>query len=472
MSAAPTCCQYRPKDAFLSPLWRIVSDHLDNFLRHYERRYQSTHGRLAPYVEKVLNQFLLCGDPNQGVTLFTCKECKISLAVPFSCKTRICPSCMSRRAEDLSEGLGEALPRVPYRHVVITLPRLMGIRHRIRETPGLMRRVTRLAVGVLSRYLVRQVKDPSSRQARPGFVVAWQTFGDNLTYHPHLHILVTDGVFLPDGNFHGYLEWDPTQLTCLLRQSVLKSFGKLNLVSPEASETMLSWPIERSGFNVHVDTRVDDDDRDRLKTLLRYLTRPPVTMDRLHYTESSGQVRYRTRKGAELHYLHAIDFLADLTQHVPPPRRQTVSYHGHFANALGTLERRSEPKTAKSTSLPCPRRAAWSRLVLRVWQVDPELCPRCGSRMQRSRALIVRLELNRLLKSLSIGCYPVRPPPAAVPETAPVTYGSVGKRSKPRPIPSENSAPPDVETESVPLEPEWEVSQVPPDGWDEWAAAS
>ena len=196
-AAASTCCQYRPKDAFLSPLWRIVSDHLDNFLRHYERRYESTHGRLAPYVEKVLNQFLLCGDPNQGVTLFTCKKCKISLAVPFSCKTRICPSCMSRRAEDLSEGLGDALPRVPYRHIVITLPRLMGIRHRIRETPGLMRRVTRLAVGVLSRYLVRQVKDPTSQQARPGFVVAWQTFGDNLTYHPHLHILVTDGVFLP-----------------------------------------------------------------------------------------------------------------------------------------------------------------------------------------------------------------------------------------------------------------------------------
>ena len=39
---------------------------------------------------------------------FNCKECAVNLAVPFSCKTRICPTCMSRRAEDLSEGLGEA----------------------------------------------------------------------------------------------------------------------------------------------------------------------------------------------------------------------------------------------------------------------------------------------------------------------------------------------------------------------------
>ena len=90
--------------------------------------------------------------------------------------------------------------------------------------------------------------------------------------------------------------------------------------------------------------------------------------------------------------------------------------------------------------------------------------------MHRSKALVVRLELNRLLKSLAIGCYPVRPPPAAVPETAPVTYGAVGKRSKPRPITPENFAPPDLETESVPSEPEWEVSQASPD-WDDWAAA-
>ena len=67
----------------MSPLWRIVSDHLDTFLRHYEERHKSTHGRLAPYVEKVLNQFLFCGDPHQGVTIFKCKECNISLAVPF-----------------------------------------------------------------------------------------------------------------------------------------------------------------------------------------------------------------------------------------------------------------------------------------------------------------------------------------------------------------------------------------------------
>ncbi|MBI3926636.1 MAG: transposase, partial [Armatimonadetes bacterium] len=75
-------------------------------------------------------------------------------------------------------------------------------------SPPLLRRVTRLAMGVLSRYLKRQVGCHRSRrsareQARPGAVVAGQTFGDSLTFHPHLHILMTDGVFMPEGDFYG-----------------------------------------------------------------------------------------------------------------------------------------------------------------------------------------------------------------------------------------------------------------------------
>ena len=82
--------------------------------------------------------------------------------------------------------------------------------------------------------------------------------------------------------------------------------------------------------------------------------------------------------------------------------------------------------------------------------------------MHRSRALIERHELVRLLKSLNIGRYPVRPP-AAVPETAPVTYGAVGRSSKLKATTTETSS------DAKPSDPE-EVSQIPPD-WDDWPAA-
>ncbi|MBT9582087.1 transposase zinc-binding domain-containing protein, partial [bacterium] len=47
-------------------------------------------------------------------------DCKIHMAVPFSCKTRVCPSCVNRRAEVLSHTLAVKLPDPDYRHLVET----------------------------------------------------------------------------------------------------------------------------------------------------------------------------------------------------------------------------------------------------------------------------------------------------------------------------------------------------------------
>ncbi len=96
---------------------------------------------------------------------------------------------MTRRAEDVALTLGDILLRVPYRHMVITLPRLMGIRHRVREDPTLLRRLVRLSVGVVTRELRREVRAHRHRReelaaALPGVVAAWQSAGDSLQFRP------------------------------------------------------------------------------------------------------------------------------------------------------------------------------------------------------------------------------------------------------------------------------------------------
>lgn len=35
----------------------------------------------------------------------------------------------------------------------------------------------------------------------PGVIGAIQAFGDLIHFHPHIHALVSEGVFLPDGTF-------------------------------------------------------------------------------------------------------------------------------------------------------------------------------------------------------------------------------------------------------------------------------
>lgn len=62
---------------------------------------------------------------------------------------------------------------------------------------------------------------------------------------------------------------------------------------------------------------VQGEDRDRLRGLVRYLLRAPLSLKRLDSDEASGQVRYRASNGDIKTWRHAIDSLADLAQHIP-----------------------------------------------------------------------------------------------------------------------------------------------------------
>jgi len=163
----------------------------------------------------------------------------------------------------------------------------------------------------------------------------------------------------------------------------------------------------------------------------------------------------RTRKGAEVVWEHAVHLLADLSRHVPYPHRNQVSYAGWFANRTGNLGPSKRQQNPEALPTPAPTgRSRWAQRVLRTWQVDPQICSRCGRPMRRSRTLYERMELVRLLSHLGLLGLPPRPPPAPVPEPAahspPRGAGSIQAPGQPRRPADED-----------------EHNQVPPD-WDDW----
>ena len=61
-----SCRVYRPRRARESPLFRLVEQHLEEFLRVYQERFAKVHGPLRPVVERVLRAFLTCGLVERG----------------------------------------------------------------------------------------------------------------------------------------------------------------------------------------------------------------------------------------------------------------------------------------------------------------------------------------------------------------------------------------------------------------------
>ncbi|MGQ0614768.1 MAG: transposase zinc-binding domain-containing protein [Planctomycetaceae bacterium] len=171
-----------------------------------------------------------------GFARLRCPKCRGEHLLAFSCRTRnFCASCQEKRAALLSEHLETVLARVPHRHWVFTIPR--ALRQLFARERSLLALLPRCAFAAVCRGLRERA---GLRGGAPGFVASIQTFGAALRFHPHVHALAADGLFLCDGTFVA-IDPDPRAVEEHFRRLVIGAFRK--------AERLLSW--ERSGSRVY-----------------------------------------------------------------------------------------------------------------------------------------------------------------------------------------------------------------------------
>ncbi len=216
-----------PRRPQASPLFRLVSDHLHRLQTVYDERFAREYGPWRPVVGQVADKFLACGVLEHGFARIRCDACAHEYLLAFSCKCRyFCPSCPAQTPGHL-----DAVAR--------------------HDAPGA--RAAAHTVTAAIRTLTGE------RELAVGKVACPQTHGSRANWHPHLHLLVTDGGFRPDGTFVAWPAHDTARLTEALRRAVLRLFVRLELFDTEQAAGMLTWP--HSGFHVHTAVWVSEDDR-------------------------------------------------------------------------------------------------------------------------------------------------------------------------------------------------------------------
>lgn len=85
---------------------------------------------------------------------------------------------------------------------------------------------------------------------------------------------------------------------------------------------------------MHAGVSIAPHEREKLERLCRYVSRPPVAIDRLALM-ASGHVRCTLktpyRDGTTHILLEPLDLMARLAVLVPPPRMHLTRFHGVFA---------------------------------------------------------------------------------------------------------------------------------------------
>jgi len=359
-----------------------VEDNFEAFEQVYDERFERRYGFWRPYVGDVIRRFLDCGVLYNGFARMRCEKCGHEYLLAFSCKRRhFCPSCHQKRVVEFGEWLcGHVIKAVPHRHLVFGIPKIL--RRCFLYNRKLLSGLSRCAWEAVQSYLRSACP---SVETSPAAVNAIQTFGDFLNFNPHCHMLVADGGFHASGMFRVAPKLDGVQIAALFRQRVLRLLLSEGRITEDLVALMDRW--RHTGFNVYCGPRILPWQARSMENLACYIIRASFSQERMTYVRESGQVVYRSKDGGREKVFDALEWMAAMCSHIPDRGEQMVRYYGYYSN----VSRGKRRKAGRGDEIECilePElsdgefRKSWARLIRKVYEVDPLVCPRCAGPMR------------------------------------------------------------------------------------------
>ena len=396
MSAnTPVLYKYRRRKPQYSPYYQCIEDYYEEFKRSYDRNFSRKYGHLRPHIEKVIYQYLDCGILHNGFARVKCRACKHEYLLAYSCKRRhFCPSCHAKRVLEFGEWLcRDVLKKVPHRHFVFSIPKILRIYFLFNR--NLLKELSRISWETVKDYYISTCRKNGSN---PAAVAVIQTFGDYLSFNPHMHILAADGCFGSDGFFYApSISIDTASLEKLFIHKIFKMLLKKGLITQRIIDLILSW--RHTGFGVYCGKRINPKDARSTENLARYIIRASFSQKRMEYFPDQAKVTYQSKYGKDVKEFSCLEWLAALVSHIPDRGGQTLRYYGLYSNVTrGRLKKEDgEPQyhiiEDDSTG---GLNKSWARLIQKIYEVNPLLCPRCGKKMK----IIAFIEDYKIVKKI------------------------------------------------------------------------
>jgi hypothetical protein len=140
------------------------------------------------HTQKVLHNLKVCRTASLGYHVYQCSNdsCSTIQYRYHSCRNRHCPQCGALKKEEWIEARTQELLPVKYYHVVFTLP------HELNSLVLGHRKVLyKLLFEASAQTLLSFAKDKQYIGATPGIISVLHTWGQQLSFHPHIHAIVS-----------------------------------------------------------------------------------------------------------------------------------------------------------------------------------------------------------------------------------------------------------------------------------------
>ncbi len=358
-------------------------------MRAYGREYMQLYGDHMPAVHrKAMADMLDCRTPAMGGTTYHCPGCDHYHYSYHSCGNRNCNKCGNQRTQQWLGQTGTLLLPVDHFMVTFTLPgelRRLARSHQ-KLFYGLLMKCAAASLQTLgwdSRYVGGQL-------AMMGVLHTW---GRDLSYHPHVHMIVAGGGLWANEGLH-LRQGCAGQVWLAARPDFLMPVKALSLIFSAKFRDALKKadpplfasvhkPIWKQPWVVH--SQSVGSGQAALKYLAQYVFRPAISNKRL-VSMAAGKVTFRWQHAQTNQWktttLDAIEFIRRYLQHVLLRGFVKVRYYGLYAHRhRGQLSRLCDTMKTTASDGIIPSSEQVDTLSPEAPSAKPVTCCHCGQSM-------------------------------------------------------------------------------------------
>ncbi len=170
----------------------------------FQQHYKDIASQIGTYEQyKVVQAIMGCRKGAYGGRIEQCPECNHTSILYNSCRNRHCSKCQTLAKERWIDARREDLLPVSYFHVVFTVPEELNVL--IMQNQKVL---YTLLFDSVAQTLAELVAVSNYLGVQLGFTSILHTWGQNLLFHPHLHVVIPNGGLTPHGTFkEGHLQF-------------------------------------------------------------------------------------------------------------------------------------------------------------------------------------------------------------------------------------------------------------------------
>lgn len=363
-------------------LQHVFSRFADSFLDSYPVHLEGM---------KAIQAISECRTAALGGHVDVCDSCDNVKVSYNSCRNRNCPKCGNLKKEQwIVDRTSELLP-VPYFHTVFTLPHQLN--PLFLANPTMM---FSLLFKAASETLSKLALDPKFLGAQIGVTMVLHTWGQNLSFHPHVHCIVPGGGLSPSGcSFVRSRKkfFIPVKILSKVFRGKFLSLLKKAFEQKKIVFTGAALPYEeKSAFQALIDSlyvpswvvyckKPFKTPHHVVQYVSRYTHKTAIYNNRLvSMDEENVTFRYRDYKDegkVKPMKLNAIEFMRRFMLHVLPSGFQRIRYYGYLSNCNRKTKLRKCLRLTQTPIKPKVKLTA-KELIMKLTGVDISLCPSCG----------------------------------------------------------------------------------------------